>query len=831
MRRSTAVLHFLCALLLVAAPAAAADRITIDDLLNAEDLDPYACGTWFSPDGHALVYTLTASPTKRPTWGYVTAGLQTFSRVFVTVDGGTPHEIVGDSEVLYGVSPADPWAPDGSGVLLLASRKNGFGLAKYDLASGKVTALPGLADNAFVPMFAWTPDGRIAYASAAAAGRQRRADAQALRDMNAKWNENWDGRSAPVTVHSANTVFAPTPEAQGALMLADPRTGVGQKLADGDFTSIVTSPGGRFIAAVRYAEGASDALNYIGKRGELHIFALTPDGARLLHRLTDIDAAMLDQMAWSPSGKTLLVIGRPRGETKGTHLYTIDAASGKRRALYGEGLSFDKPTPEIGKLSVGWLGERPLAVGQRALEGQQDAPIGGPLTSYEYGQGRNVRTDLFVFDGGKRENLTAFAKSSVRDFLATDGGAVLVVLDGALWKLQPGKPAERLTAPDAPPLAGFGVDRRNPTPPAQSTYFHRGDVERVSLWAIADGRMKRMNFEFGARKLVSVDVEGDIVASAPDQATTVSKVDHGWSSSFNLNNATTRVLATVNAGLKDKAIAPVEKFTYTVGKRTLTGFVQWPPNAKKNVKLPSVVTVYGGEVFGGDRPPYQTRPSVSSPVFSGQLLAAEGYAVIYPSLPLGAGGDSDQPQQLADSAVAAVDAVAAGGRIDPKRVGVMGQSYGGFSTAALLTKRSDRFKAGIALAGIYDFFHAWGSRPLPMVFSDEPLNTALAKITEGGQGQLGKPFWQASDAYMRNSPIFHVETLNTPLLMLHGDFDLGATDLAGAERMYTALLRAGKKPTLIHYWGEGHVATSAAAQRDQWLRITTWFDHYLRPAP
>jgi dipeptidyl aminopeptidase/acylaminoacyl peptidase len=183
---------------------------------------------------------------------------------------------------------------------------------------------------------------------------------------------------------------------------------------------------------------------------------------------------------------------------------------------------------------------------------------------------------------------------------------------------------------------------------------------------------------------------------------------------------------------------------------------------------------------------------------------------------------------LADAVVAAVDAAVATGRVDAKRVGIMGQSYGGYSTAAILTKRSDRFAAGVSLAGIYDFFHAYGNRPLPMVFSDELLNIALAKITEGGQGQLGKPFWLARDAYVRNSPIFHVETLDTPLLMLHGDFDIGSTDLYGAERMYTALSRAGKAPTLIHYWGEGHVAQSGVAMRDQWMRIKIWFDHHLK---
>jgi dipeptidyl aminopeptidase/acylaminoacyl peptidase len=242
-----------------------------------------------------------------------------------------------------------------------------------------------------------------------------------------------------------------------------------------------------------------------------------------------------------------------------------------------------------------------------------------------------------------------------------------------------------------------------------------------------------------------------------------------------------------------------------------------------------VAVVYGGAVYG-DQLPSSVKPSISSPAFSGQLLAAEGYAVIYPSTPLGRGADSDQMESLAEAVTAAIDALAQGGRIDPARVGVMGHSFGGFSTAALLAKSSDRFKAGVSLAGLYDHFHAYGARQLSSMFSDQPLNAGIVRLTEQGPGQLGKPFWQAPEAYIRNSPIFHVETLSSPLLMLHGDLDIGLTDLAGAERMYAALLRAGKQPALVHYWGEGHLAQSASAMRDQWMRITTWFGRYLKEA-
>lgn len=88
--------------------------------------------------------------------------------------------------------------------------------------------------------------------------------------------------------------------------------------------------------------------------------------------------------------------------------------------------------------------------------------------------------------------------------------------------------------------------------------------------------------------------------------------------------------------------------------------------------------------------------------------------------------------------------------------------------------------------------------------------------------------WADPQPYVRNSPIFRVEDIDTPLLIMHGDLDDSITTLPGAERMYNALVRAGKHRCSCGTGEEGHTAESEAAVRDQWARITTWFDHYLR---
>lgn len=220
-----------------------------------------------------------------------------------------------------------------------------------------------------------------------------------------------------------------------------------------------------------------------------------------------------------------------------------------------------------------------------------------------------------------------------------------------------------------------------------------------------------------------------------------------------------------------------------------------------------------------------SKPHALLPVFNGQLLAAHGYAVIYPSLPLGPGASTDVMATPGDECAAAIDALAAKGIVDPKRVGVIGPSFGGYSTAAVLAARSDRFRAGVAMAGIYDWSFSYAVPSMSEMLTNDGRNAIMeTKMVEDGQIRLGAPPWVSPEAYMRNSPLFHVQDINSPLLFLHGDLDMALTGLPNALRMYNAMVRAGKHPALVRYWGEGHVASSAWAMRDQMQRIFAWFD-------
>lgn len=827
---------------LVLTGAALADSaprpISLEDMLNSENIG----SAEFSPDGKWLEITRTMAPASHPSWGY-RDGSRVRSRVFVMGGNGDGmHEIANTADVRYAPVVTHPWSPDGSALALLASRRDGYAFAYYDLASKHITQLAGRP--LYITM-AWLPGGRIVYPSLADSDPQADPSSTLLDNITRHWQAAWATDVPQVTVSSSTEVFPPKPKSVGTLMLFDPRTGTSKAIAQGDFIDVEAAKDDRHIAAISLGEDLASATSRNAKRSAVHIFELDGSTARLLYSDPDIDAAPYGGMSWSPSGQKLIFEGRPvrdaqghpidygRDMTAGIVLYEYNVHEGKLHLLSGAGVSQGNPDiNDSNVLPIGWMGERPMAIGAHKVEGAVSAlnNMPGIRSQLDYGSMRDVRFDVFVYNGAQIENLTAFSKASVQQFVAGPDFAY-VIADGALWKIAPGKSAQRVSPTEALPFLAFAVDRRNPTPAASSAYYHSGADERISLLTLSGHAINRTILDIPSGKLIPAPNPTDILVAAPDQLTTVTKTTEGWATSLTLNDGAPKTLMTINEQFKDRAIAPAETFTYSYNGKSLTGWIVLPPGTKPGAKLPAIVSVYGGAVYG-DQPPAYVRTDMPAPLFSGQLLAQQGYAVIYPSTPLGPGSDTNMMSTLADEVIAAVDALAAKGMIDPTRVGVTGQSFGGFSTAAILSERSDRFKAGVAMAGIYDFIHGYGLRSTSDMFSDNVNMTAretmLIESGQAGQIRLGKPFWEAPDAYIRNSPIFRADKIDAPLLLLHGDLDLAVTGLTGAERLYNAMLRAGKHPALVHYWGEGHVAEGAGAMRDQWMRLTTWFAYYVK---
>jgi dipeptidyl aminopeptidase/acylaminoacyl peptidase len=151
------------------------------------------------------------------------------------------------------------------------------------------------------------------------------------------------------------------------------------------------------------------------------------------------------------------------------------------------------------------------------------------------------------------------------------------------------------------------------------------------------------------------------------------------------------------------------------------------------------------------------------------------------------------------------------------RFGLMGHSFGGFATN-ILTTQTARFKASVAIAGISD----WVS------FSGGP-GDFMRLSNERGQGRLGGSIWETPDRYVENSPVFQLDQVTTPILIIHGIDDYGVP-FQQAEEMYFGLRHLGKTATLVAYPGEDHLYwnTKRAVLLDMWGRILDWLQQYLK---
>jgi dipeptidyl aminopeptidase/acylaminoacyl peptidase len=173
---------------------------------------------------------------------------------------------------------------------------------------------------------------------------------------------------------------------------------------------------------------------------------------------------------------------------------------------------------------------------------------------------------------------------------------------------------------------------------------------------------------------------------------------------------------------------------------------------------------------------------------------------------------------LASTVLPAVDKVIEMGIADPERLGVMGASYGGYSTLALIVQTT-RFRAAVIFAGFGDLISAYGE------MSDEGA-ARMIQLAEKGQLRMGGTPWQFRDRYIENSPIFYLDRVQTPALIVHGTDDHVARTFLGDE-IFVGLRRLGKEAVYARYEGEGHALTSYANIADYLNRMILWFDQHL----
>jgi dipeptidyl aminopeptidase/acylaminoacyl peptidase len=267
---------------------------------------------------------------------------------------------------------------------------------------------------------------------------------------------------------------------------------------------------------------------------------------------------------------------------------------------------------------------------------------------------------------------------------------------------------------------------------------------------------------------------------------------------------------------KNVTLGKVQPWSFTNQRNTeIQGRIYYPPDFDSQKKYPCIVYYYGGtspttRYFGGSYPK--------------NLYAAHGY-VVYILQPSGATGfgQAFSALHVNDWGAIVADEIIEGVKkfrdahpfIDPKRIGCVGASYGGFMTMLLQT-RTDIFAAAVSHAGISSISSYWGEGYWGYAYSAVAAADSFP--------------WTRSDIFIDQSPLFNADKINTPLLLLHGTKD---TNVPPGEsiQMYTALKLLGRDVELIEIKGENH-GVSDHKKRLLWMKTTlAWFDRYLKDQP
>jgi dipeptidyl aminopeptidase/acylaminoacyl peptidase len=248
----------------------------------------------------------------------------------------------------------------------------------------------------------------------------------------------------------------------------------------------------------------------------------------------------------------------------------------------------------------------------------------------------------------------------------------------------------------------------------------------------------------------------------------------------------------------------------------LHGALLLPANYEEGKRYPLIVYTYGG-LLSSDHIRHFGLGGLGP--FNMQLLATRGYAVLVPDAPQHTGTPM---LDLAKAILPGINKVIGMGIADPERLGLMGHSYGGYSTLSLLVQTT-RFKAAVAEDGFGDLMASYGQLT-------EDGSAFGVPLAETGQLLMGGTPWEFPARYVDNSPLFHLNRVEAPLLIAHGAQDTVVLPFLAGE-VFVGLRRLGKEVTYAKYEGEGHspLSWTFTNQLDLCERVIGWFDKYLKP--
>lgn len=254
------------------------------------------------------------------------------------------------------------------------------------------------------------------------------------------------------------------------------------------------------------------------------------------------------------------------------------------------------------------------------------------------------------------------------------------------------------------------------------------------------------------------------------------------------------------------------------GGERLRGALLLPAGYQKGKRYPMVVSLYPDAALSNQVNLFGLTSNLAADAVNNrQLLATRGYAVLLADSRMSVGNPL---QEIIRSLMPGVNKVIEMGVADPERLGIVGHSHGGYGVLGIVT-HVHRFKAAVCWAGSGNLVTMYGQM-------DSDGTSHWIDWAETGFGSIGGSLWEVRERYIENSPIFYLDQVNTPLLIVQGSSDRVTTP-NHSEEIFVGLRRLGKKVEYARYEGEDHAFWFYPNRVDFCNRLIRWFDHWLKP--